>query len=132
MKWFMARKSRQEAEKAAALAAEAEEAARLEAFEEALVPPVAEDREAEVVDMAYFPMPGTHQGGGAQWTVFPWFQETRVNPLIQMRNWYADWWNGQDDAFRRKVYFSSALGGIFCVQVYYHHVLPMASYLQQQ
>jgi flavocytochrome c len=132
MKWFMARKSRQEAEKTAAQAKEAEEAARLEAFEEALVPPVAEDREAEVVDMAYFPMPGTHQGGGAQWTVFPWFQETQVNPLIQMKNWAADFWNGQDDAFRRKLYFSSALGGIFCVQVYYHHVLPTASYLQQQ
>jgi hypothetical protein len=132
MKWFMARKSRQEAEKAAILAKEAEEAAALEAFEEALVPPVAEDREAEVVDMAYFPMPGTHQGGGSQWTVFPWFQETQVNPLIQMRNWAADFWNGQDDAFRRKLYFSSALGGIFCVQVYYHHVLPTASYLQQQ
>merc|ERR1719353_1102905 len=129
MKWFMARKSRQEAEKAAILAKEAEEAAALEAFEEALVPPVAEDREAEVVDMAYFPI--GHQGGGSQWTVFPWFQETRVNPLIQLKNWYMDFWNGQTDVFRRKVYFSSALGGIFCVQVYYHHVLPMASYLQQ-
>jgi flavocytochrome c len=96
--------------------------ATAKALEEAFIPAEQPwmDREKTVVDMAYFPMPGSHEGLGAH-AVIPFFTESGAPAWKQTLDMTKSCWAGCGENTQRKITFSCALSGLLMTSMFIIH-----------